>query len=81
MTLVIESLQAFVLDRPPIVAFFFSLIAITMTIFLVAFYIKEKDLVLDPHTQEVSVNDCSPVSYYFNFACFMFWSGTSLLSM
>ncbi|XP_034237055.1 uncharacterized protein LOC117642707 [Thrips palmi] len=52
MTLVLESLQSFILARPPIVTFFISLVAITLTIFLVAFYIKDKDLVLDPHARE-----------------------------
>lgn len=62
MTLIVESLQAFLLSRPPIVAFFFSLLAITLTIFLVAFYIKDKDLILNPHAQE----DWKSLMKYFN---------------
>lgn len=46
------SLQAFIVARPPVVAFAFSLVAITLTIFLVALYIKDKNLILDPHTPE-----------------------------
>lgn len=51
-TSVIESLQAFVLARPPVVAFTLSVIAITLAIFLVAFRIKDKELILDLHAQE-----------------------------
>lgn len=52
-TSIAGSLQAFILDRPPVVAFTLSLAAITMTIFLVAFYFKDKDLIVDSHAQEV----------------------------
>lgn len=50
---VVESLHAFFLARAPVVAFTLSLIAMAFSLFLVAFYIKDNDLLLNLHAQEV----------------------------